>query len=63
MEAIIDCEVIVGGTVTVDTSALSVEDGMKAFQNIYETNPTPVNVVLCIGINDVLQGKSPEFVI
>ena len=36
---------------------------MKAFQILYENNPTPVNVVLCIGINDVLQGKSPDYII
>ena len=44
-----DCEAIVGGTVG---------DGIRAFEVLYESNPTPMNVVIAIGINDILKNRS-----
>ena len=50
----IDCEAIVGGTV---------EEGMQAFKLIYESNPTPINAVLCLGINNILKGMSVSSIV
>ena len=47
----IDCEAIVGGTI---------KDSIRSFKIAYENNPTPINAVICVGINDILKGHSVE---
>ena len=50
----VDCEVVVGG---------KVEDGLNCFKIMYSNNPTPLNVVLALGINNVLKGDSMEKIV
>ena len=42
-----DCEAIVGGTVGT---------GIRAYEILYGSNPTPMNVVIALGIHDILKG-------
>ena len=45
----VDVEAIVGGTV---------KDGIKAFKIMFDTNPIPLNIVICLGINDIMKAHT-----